>query len=74
MQRSIITTTDVGMWVTPNKHSNRPTKLPELSTYQHQKNQCVSLRLNFNNDEFKTEKRPVLTTNRFSFQAGIKPP
>jgi hypothetical protein len=75
MQTSIfITTTDVGMWVTPNKHSHAPAKLPELSTYQHQKNQCVSLRRNFNNGAFKTEKRPVLTTNRFSLQAGIKPP
>lgn len=24
--------------------------------------------------DLKTEKRPVLTTNRFSLQAGIKPP
>jgi hypothetical protein len=69
--------TDVGMWVTPKRLTDEvllQTSL-ELSTFEHQTNKCVSLRCNLNNgDESKKGKAAVLTTNRFSLQAGIKPP
>jgi hypothetical protein len=62
---SITTITGVGMWVTPRKLLYKcPRILLELSTFKHQ---TIIVLL-------KTEKRPVLTTNRFSLQAGIKPP
>ena len=73
----IVIITDVGMWVTPKRLTHEvslQTSL-ELSTFKHQKNKCVSLLCNLNNDdESKKGKAAVLTTNRFSLQAGIKPP
>jgi hypothetical protein len=67
--------TGVGMWVTPRRPSTKVlTTFLELSTFKRQTKQRVSLRRKVNNSAFKTEKRPVLTTNRFSLQAGIKPP
>jgi len=67
--------TDVGMWVTPRRLLiERLTILLELSTFKHPTNNaCCSLVI-LTRMNLKTEKRPVLTTNRFSLQAGIKPP
>lgn len=68
--------TDVGMWITPRGLFNEsPTTFLELSTFQHQINIAFrSIVILINGLLLKTEKRPVLTTNRFSLQAGIKPP
>jgi hypothetical protein len=67
--------TDVGMWVTPRRLFNEgPTTFLELSTFKHQTNIALRSIVIFMMVLLKTEKRPVLTTNRFSLQAGIKPP
>jgi len=64
--------TGVGMWITPRKLLDEgPTILLELSTFEHQTNNAFRSAVMVH---FKTEKRPILTTNRFSLQAGIKPP
>jgi len=68
----IVIITDVGMWVTPRRQLNGPTIFLELSPFKQQTNKAfrsilIMVRL-------KTEKRPILKTNRFSLQAGIKPP
>lgn len=60
--------TDVGMWVTPPRIQMIDLRMfLELSTFKHQTDNAFRSTL-------KTEKRPILTTNRFSLQAGIKPP
>lgn len=71
----IAITTDVGMWVTPRRlPDENPTRLLELSTFKHQTNNAFRSAVILIRMHLKTEKRPVLTTNRFSLQAGIKPP
>jgi hypothetical protein len=67
--------TGVGMWVTPSRPLNDGTTLfLELSTFEHQTNNALRSIVILIMVLLKTEKRPVLTTNRFSLQAGIKPP
>lgn len=67
--------TDVGMWVTPTRLLNEsPIIFLELSTFKHQTNNAFRSFLNINNGEFKNGKAAHLKTNRFSLQAGIKPP
>lgn len=67
--------TDVGMWGTPrNLLVESLTTLLELSTFKHPTNNAFRSVLILTRMNLKTEKRPVLTTNRFSLQAGIKPP
>jgi hypothetical protein len=67
--------TDVGMWVTPRRVLDEgPTILLELSIFNHQPNNAFRSVVILIVVHLKTEKRPVLTTNRFSLQAGIKPP
>jgi hypothetical protein len=67
--------TDVGMWVTLRRLRNEgPTISLELSTFEHQTNNALRSIVILIMVLLKTEKRPVLTTNRFSLQAGIKPP
>jgi hypothetical protein len=71
----IAITTDVGMWVTPRRLPDEsPTRFLELSTFNHQTNNAFRSAVILIGVHLKTEKRPVLTTNRFSSQAGIKPP
>lgn len=72
----IVIITDVGMWVTPTKEYSMIvlTIFLELSTFKHQTNNAFRSILNLAMMPLKTEKRPILTTNRFSLQAGIKPP
>ena len=68
----IVIITGVGMWVTLGKLLYEgPTILLELSTFEHQTNNAFRSAVMVH---FKTEKRHILTTNRFSLQAGIKPP
>lgn len=58
------------MWVTPRRLLDEGAIiLLELPTFQHQTNNALRSVV-----ILETEKRPVLTTNRFSLQAGIKPP
>jgi len=65
----------VGMWVTPRRHSTKVlTTFLELSTFKPQTNNAFRSVVMLIMVLLKTEKRPVLTTNRFSLQAGIKPP
>ena len=67
--------TGVGKWVTPSKLGDKcSTILLELSTFKQQTNNALRSTLILIMALLKTEKRPVLTTNRFSLQAGIKPP
>jgi len=67
--------TDVGMWVTPGRLlDENPTRFLELSTFKHQTNNAFRSAVILIVMHLKTEKRPVLTTSRFSLQAGIKPP
>jgi hypothetical protein len=67
--------TGVGMWVTPRRPLNEdPTIFLELSTFKHQTNNAFRSVVISIIVLLKAEKRPVLTTNRFSLQAGIKPP
>jgi hypothetical protein len=67
--------TDVGMWVTPRALVfEKPITFLELSTSKQQTNKAFRSIVILIAVHFKTEKRPILTTNRFSLQAGIKPP
>jgi hypothetical protein len=67
--------TGVGKWVIPNKLSHKCSPiLLELSTFKHQTNNALRSAVILTMVLLKTEKRPVLSTNRFSLQAGIKPP
>lgn len=66
--------TDVGMWVTPRRLLFEGPTILELSTFKHQTNKAFRSIVILIAVHFKTEKRPILTTNRFSLQAGIKPP
>ena len=62
------------MWVTPNRLLNEgPTIFLELSTFKHQTNNAFRSVVILTMVLLKTEKRPVLTTNRFSLQAGTHP-
>jgi hypothetical protein len=65
--------TDVGMWVTPTgqPYGGPCTNFLESPTFKYQLNNA------FRSDSgttLKTEKRLIIKTNRFSLQAGIKPP
>jgi hypothetical protein len=67
--------TNVEMWVTPRRLLNEgPAIFLELSTFEHKTNNALRSIVILIMVLLKTEKRPVLTTNRFSLQAGIKPP
>lgn len=68
-----LTIADVGMWVTPMTllRDDRYLIFLELSTFKHQTNNAFRSISSLNRDALKTEKRPILTTNRFSLQAGI---
>jgi hypothetical protein len=63
------------MWVTPRRLLGQGHTIPlELSTFKHQTNNAFRSIVILIMVHLKTEKRPILTTNRFSLQAGIKPP
>lgn len=67
--------TDVGMWVTPTRLlKDSPTIFLELSTFKHQTNNAFRSFLKIKNSGFKNGKAAHFKTNRFSLQAGIKPP
>ena len=67
--------TGVGMWITPRGiFYEGATTFLELSIFKHQTNNGLRPVIILTTVAVKTEKRPVLTTNRFSLQAGIKPP
>ena len=68
--------TDVGMWVTPARLLHESPRqyfrsYPYLNIRQTTRFAQLNLKCTVS---LKTEKRPILTTNRFSLQAGIKPP
>ena len=63
------------MWVTPTRLlSDGLTIFLELSTFKRQTNNAFRSFLNIDNSGFKNGKAAHFYTNRFSLQAGIKPP
>jgi hypothetical protein len=73
----IVIITDVGMWVTPKRLTDE-VYYKHLWSYPHlnirQTNAFRSLVILIMMMKSKKGKAAVLTTNRFSLQAGIKPP